>query len=417
MKKLIAISVMFALLVGAAFAQVSGAVETRVRLASGSFEEDAKWTTSGGIEAAHLQLAGSSEDGTFGGLVRFRNIDVMRNGSVDISEYAITYAEWLEIMEKTNNFDPTPGSDDLKENVILFPEKNESVDSGAWFHRVFVWWRPIPQLRVFLGIDQDGMFGTDVLEGWAFHQGGESYITIHEWDFWRKVFPGNWDGFGMAFSVYPVRGLEVNMVVPLGNLSWPQAIKSRVEQSTELAQMYPGSLRFMGAYAIPDVGRVFFTYNGPGSAYADAANYGQLGLSFLLTAVAGLQVHIGGSTLIPKEGEKEDINVGLAAHWSGEGFGAKFRAAAVLGEEDAYITANVMPWYALDKITAFLDLGLATKGENLGWWVTPYIKMPAGPGFFSIGAQIYSGVSLGNQGVKADDPINFAIPMRLSYSF
>ncbi len=208
MKKLIAISVMIALLASAAFAEttVSGTVEARLNVFQVELGDHGeaydyghpKPTTGGSFGTAYIQLSSTNSDGTLGGMFRLRGQDIV-NGDA----------------------------------------------AGAFrWHRVFVWWKPIPQIRFFLGQDADGMFETGQLTSWAFHQGSEQYLVVHDWDFWRNIFPGNWDTFGAAFSFYVVEGLELNLVAPFGNPSgWPRHRDSDVTRKTDVETFYPGSFQ------------------------------------------------------------------------------------------------------------------------------------------------------------------------------
>jgi len=373
MKKLIAISVMLVLLTGAAFAQVSGTVQTRLNLLQTSDLENEDLTIGGSIGAAHIQLTGANSDGTLGGLFRFRNTDVVR--------------------------------------------------ADAWFHRVFVWWRPIPELRVFLGIDQDGMFGTDALAGWAFHQGDNDYMFVHDWGLWRNVFPGNWDGYGLALSYAGIENLSLNLVLPTGGLGYPQATQAKVQRTVKVAEFFPGYLRFMGSFRLEDLGTIYFTYNGPEADITNKpANYGQLGASFLMSgAIPGVNIQLGGSFVIPGETNDGAFAAGLGLHYAGDGFGVKFRAAATMelkDDSDIYITANLMPHFALSGVNIFFDVGIAMQGDNMGWWVTPVLRVPMGGGLFSAGVTVRSGInSNGNQGVTSSDKIYLNVPMLLQFSF
>jgi len=386
MKKIIAISVMLALVAGAAFAQtsVSGVIETRMTLINGSNADGAPPATIGGSVAdGYAQLSGQDADGTFGGLVRVR------------------------------------------------ANSNE-------FHRAFAWWRPIPQLRIFLGHDLDGLFGTDPLTAWGFHQGGEGYLNRHDWDFWRAVFPGNWDGFGAAFSIYPVPGAELNIVVPTGLPEWFPGSTANANQTVALEDLI-GYLRIQGSYNIPDIGRVYLSYIGPRAELDDY--YGQIGGSFLLTAVPGVQVQLGVTAFLVNSDLNHDhpLLVGLAAHYAGGDYGVKFRAAAQIGgyagngftTSDSWrfrpwitgwnpftkgnaITFNVMPWYNLDFGRVFFDIGMDLVLPDVGdsynlFWVNPYFKKSIGPG------QINAGLMIVNNG--ATEVLTYNLPVRFVFSF
>jgi len=382
MKKIIAISVMFALIAGAVFADtaIGGAVETRFSLAKQTGGEKDDPVMGGSIGAAQIQLSGSNTEGTLGGLFRLRNTDIVR--------------------------------------------------SATWYHRVFVWWKPIEQVKIFLGIDNDGLFDTADFLGWSFHAGDNDYLFNHHWDFWRQVFPGNWDGFGLAFSFYPMPGLDLNLVLPTGGINWPQATDAQVGKSQPISGdtgMLPGRLRFSGNYSL-DFGKISFVYIGgvaakeKGTAAAgslDADNNGLLGLSFLITAIEGIQIKVGGSLGLNTDSDML-INAGLGVAWAGDGFGVKFRAGLVTqGDADMFITGNIMPYFgAGENAQVLVDIGVTSVGDSMGWYVTPAYRLGIDGGAFKIGIQLYNNIKLGgNIEISGADYVKWNIPMLLAFNF
>jgi len=331
MKKLIAISVMLALFTGIAFAQtsISGAIETRGRLYDGLLgDEDNKPTTMVELATAHIQLAGRNEAGTIGGLARIRQQDA----------------------------------------------------AGA-YHRAHVWWRPIPELRIFMGRDDDGMFSTgDALTDWQFHQGTENWVARHDWAFWRSVFPGNWDKPGIAISYYGIEGLTLNLVIP-------------AEGSWELAEMYPFGLQFQGTYRIPDVGTILWSYVGSRKSMEaiddpfEQAGFGRAGASFLLTAIPGIRVQIGASFDPALHGPDVPYRIGFGLHYNSGNFGLKTRGAVVMNyigndigaavaDAPTFMTFNIMPHYTMGNVSIFCDIVYQQRSDQdyFSWWVTPYLR-------------------------------------------
>jgi hypothetical protein len=406
MKKIIAISVMFALFAGAVFAEtaIGGTLETRFNFLSGSTVDGAKPKTTGSVADAYLQVTGANDDGTLSALMR-----ITQNGAA---------------------------------------------------HRAFINWKPIQQLNVFLGRDNDGKFSTgDPLTDWAFHKGSQGFHFVHDWGFWRTVFPGHWDSFGLALSIYPIDGFEFNVIIPTAGTTW------RVED------MYIGGLRLQFNYAIEGLGKLFFAYTGGNTVDAvyidDYSGYkidpkwaptygggatgeatekhksytnGQVGASFLITAVEGLSIQPGVSFILPNssndamEGAKMPIYAGLGAHYTGDGFGVNARGAYVMNmgfdENASYFTFNAMPWYAIsDNLTAYVDIGIAQwmyKGGDAvsGFWTTPSLKLAIPSGSFRIGLTVTKNVELGNThggpydgGPVMLDKMYYTVPMSLVFSF
>jgi hypothetical protein len=373
MKKLIAISVMIALIAGAVFAEtsVSGNVEARLNVYQaelgdhgdgygGSFPPP---VTGGDFGSAWLALSGTSEDSTMGGMLRVRMTDIAQDGGGSIR-----------------------------------------------YHRVFVWWKPIPEVKFFLGQDADGMFETGQLTSWAFHQGSESFLTVHNWDYWRKIFPGNWDTFGAAFSFYLVPGLDINLVIPTGQPSgWPRHHSAAVTRKPTLEEVYPGSLQLTAGYVIEGVGKIAFAWIGSGQDYIDneaLTAYGKIGLSFYSgSLVDGLQFQVGGSTDIQKE-DLAPLSIGAAVHFASGDFGLKFRVGSDIELDDdggLFVTGNIMPTYNVGIGKVCLDIGVSMNQKNkdadsdIGFWVNPYIKMGLSGGYFQAGIMILNNIT-GSQG-------------------
>jgi len=321
--------------------------------------------------------------------------------------------------------------------VIRDDDKSWNPDGGGpWFHRVFVWWKPVPQVKVFLGIDQDGLFDTADFLGWGFHSGDNDYLFNHHWDFWRQIFPGNWDGFGLAFSFYPMPGLDINLVLPTGNVNWPQATNSAIGKYRPITNtdsdtydgMLPGRLRLSANYSL-DFGKISFVYIGgvaasekgtpDGIGWFDPDNNGLVGLSALITAIDSIQIKVGGSFGLNDSDML--INAGFGVAWAGDGFGVKFRTALVMqGDNDMFITGNIMPYFAVgEKGQVLVDIGVTTCGDDMGWYVTPAYRLGIDGGAFKIGLQIYNNIKMGgNIAFSGNDTDTFwAIPMSLSFSF
>jgi hypothetical protein len=392
MKKLIAIAVVFALAASFAFAEttIGGNITTRGRLLSDTLNDTENTAViNGEVETAYIQLSGTNDEGTFGGLIRMRGND-----------------------------------------------------GRLLFHRAFAWWKPIPQLQIFFGQDPDGKFGP--YNAWSFFQGEESYANVHVWGAWRAAFPGNWDTFGLAFSLYPADGLEVNLVVPFGGIGANKGNGSGAINSWDpnytnqnFQDIFGGSLQLTASYAIPQIGKAFFTLLGPGSnIFADYTeitgeekvdNYGRLGVGFLLTAVEGLDVQLGFSTTLPGAGEDFPTFLALIANYTGGEFGVRFRSRLVLSgtvtdNGEAYVKDgtelgfDVQPWYNFGAFTAYLSIGMVstkgTTGDPVNQFIlNPYIKASFGAGNIRLGV-IFHDPNLDN-----DNDAKISIPLVFGFNF
>jgi len=399
MKKIIAISVMLALVAGAVFADttISGYVETRFSLAKQMANKAADGSTpdpvmGGSIGSAYLTLSGSNGDGTLGGTYRLRGHDVWR--------------------------------------------------SSPWIYKAFVWWKPVEQVKVFLGIEQDGLFDTADFMGWGYHSGDNDYLFNHHWDFWRQIFPGNWDGFGLALSFYPMPGFDLNLVLPTGGINWPQATSAQVGATRPITNpdsdthtgMIPGRIRFSGSYSL-DFGKISFAYIGGAAVtekgvqfgYATADNNGLIGASVLVTAVDGILIKVGGSAVLNGKNAADKtemlISGGFGVAYSGDGFGVKARVGLVTqGEAKMFLTGSILPYFKVgEKGEVMIDIGVTNDGNKdpaMGWFVTPAYRLGIDGGNFKIGLQLFNNVDAGgNIQITGADYVKWNIPMLLAFVF
>lgn len=433
------------MIITAGFAQISGAVDTRMYLLDAYVpkdkEIDAPLHIYGLISAAYLSLAGANEARTIGGQLRL----------------TVEY--------------------DTRENTLNWP-----------WHKAFVWWQPHPQFRMFLGQDPDGQFENAVLAGYDYHQGNEQFIGVTLWDFWRAVFPGNWDTFGLALTYRPIREVQINLVIPTGGpevLQWPRHTKEHVQRKVDWRNMFPWGLRLTVTGQIPDIGKILFSYIGPehfGQGEAKGikfdpdeknirdrySHFGDVGLSFLLSGpVPGLQIQIGGSTKIPSYVDIiHPVLLGLAAHFQtnmgGYDWGVKFRFGTSINTKyvrgnsnfamgwgddikDTFMHGSIMPWIIVRGWRINLDMGMtavvnknglagrvtdATEDDKAiwGWWISPYVKFgPLEIGFhiMTVGdhTHLTSETSMNDNAawsshkLAKDAPIKIAIPIRMVFHF
>jgi len=384
MKKIIAISVMLALIAGVVFAETSvgGSLETRYKLAKqeGGEKDDPK---SGGLEYGDrfVTLTGQNSDGTLGGHFRLGE-------------------GW--------------SGDDVK------------------FYKAYTWWKPIEQVKITLGKDGDGWLGVDDVVGWGFHKGEQGYLNFHDWDLWGGLF-GKGMGDGLLLSFYPIEGLDINLSLGKGE-KWLTDSASKAYDGK-----IPSDLALQINYNISDIGKITFVYQGAGrggftykNALTDAWGMSngleiadqQIGASFLLTAVENLQVKVGGSYITADpDGLAE---AGLGVDWNGDGFGARFRLGAILYQAsgfDPVIAAGVYPYVKVgDNGEAAIDIAITQDGncespyKTLGWGVTPSYKLNIEGGHFAIGIKVYNNLA-GNQMISGADYVKWAVPMCLAFSF
>jgi hypothetical protein len=185
MKKIIAISVMFALVVAGAFAaDVSGEVIGTFIVASQDGDGDTM-AANGGLNRVRAEFSGANDDETFGAWARL---------------------EW----DWWGTFTGT------------------------------VWWKPIPQFKLSLGGNPDGHWGLEGYSGWMFYQratdpdvamGGENV-----WgggfgtgtNFRSAFYAGFWGGLMM--DIAPMDMLGINIGIPFGEDKLADAYQKAVLQ-------------------------------------------------------------------------------------------------------------------------------------------------------------------------------------------
>ena len=213
MKRLIVISVIFALVAGAAFAEINvgGGVfgkvdvlqgtsqkELKIDKAGNGFKETDALTTNGifsGGEMKRVRLDGSgqNDEGTFGGYIRL---------------------------------------------------EQGSFDGNAW-------WKPIDQFKLLIGGNGgDGFFNKDGVARWGFYQGaGDIGVASEGWAF-GSSFYGGFAGptKGAILTITPLEALEINIGIPF-------FLKKRAEEVFKRTEAQV-------AYSIDGIGQFAVTYQG-----------------------------------------------------------------------------------------------------------------------------------------------------------
>jgi len=382
MKKLIVLSVVFALVASAAFAvDLGGTVFGKVTLLQGDSSPGSDITTGGEMGRIRIDGAGEVADGAFGGYIRYQGSDV-------------------------------------------------GVDS-AW-----AWWKPIDQFKLIIGSNSDGQWGKEGVTGWGFNQMpndsgiainpgiwcgaywgssiyGGAYTFLHN----RYMFFEGDQYWGAMLEITPIDILSINIGIPFES----------APRGSEVGDMYTSLIAQVNLNL--DFGTIAITYDGAnragmkgfdGNGYgADAgALFAYFGGSF-----GDLSLDVGFSYHITGESNKAlPIGFGVGLKYAGESFGIKFRATAAVAGDDkiTWINASLLPYFTIsDSLAVFLNAGLGIALDNndtaLGFYVNPYLRVGAewGPSFY-FGFQLYTELA----DVKATNtPINWAVPISLMVSF
>ena len=394
MKKLIAIAVVFALVMGGVFAEtsISGSASGRLALGTGMTGEQSKVTGSGDL---FVKFTGENEDGTFGG-------ELMFGGD-----------NWSNPVK------------DAKSNV---------------------WWKPIDMLKVQIGSAQWGTFGIgDAKTGWNVTESLQDLnLWIYDYNgtnyYGNSVgFAGNgfggYDGIGLFLSVYPISGLEFNMAFPFKYQDDPMAVYKQFYAEV--------------GYNIDGIGKIMAGFQSDyfdldGTVTNAKSRHGGMGVSFDLSALQGkgldlaFKLHTGLPTVNDDLSLKrsEPLNMAIGGGFATGDFKLRFRfAGEFLGKttntvDDSFIKdpANIRfglcPLYNISGdllIGVSFDVRINGLGEmfpenpyttEVYWHTSPAIQYSVGPGKFRAGVNVGAPSSPMSTG-----KIQWEIPIQLGYSF
>ena len=427
MKRLIVISVVFALVAGAAFAvDLSGTVIGTVNFLEGSNLKDGNkesYPLGAGADMNRLRLDGSGEndDGTFGGYIR--------------------------------------------------------AESGGLAG--YAWWKPIDMLKLWIGSNGgDGFFAKEGVTAWMFYQQASDTGVVspgNAWgggygpvDFRKAFYGGGLDGQNALYmTISPIDILDINIEVPFFNgVAYdpgdnPGGSASYIFQRT-VAQV---DLKL-------DFGNIALTYVGAGNkyTYGQGADPGKIFAYFGLTSIENLGIDIGLGFPFPLtdketgknyQGSGKDIvftkvtpiSAGLGAKFTSGSFGIKARVVASFAgstksdadgakpdKDPLLLTADILPFFAMnDNLRIFFSAGLGITTEKkdadgneikipgtdekmyptvVAWHINPYVEIGQewGPKFLA-GLKIWSNGVKGGSNDGDTALVNWAVPVALIVSF
>ena len=370
MKKLIAISVVFALVAGTAFAvDLGGAVIGTVELLKGDNSEkgdDAPQVFSNGeFNRIRLEGSGANDDGTFGGWIR-----------VD--------------------------------------------GAGGFSPEGYAWWKPHDIFKLTIGGNSDGFYGKEGYAGWMFYQtacdsgvakngnvwgGGYDYVP---WPaLYRTAFYGGFGDNGLHLTLSPVEWADVNIAIPF--------ISAGEDDTKEVFKQIHAQVDLK-----LDFGNIALTYRGQETYYTNSsAFYGY----FNLGSVENLSLDVGIGFQLPKDDVNNPLAAGLAVKYDLGSFGFKVRGLFYIPLEDDANNAvlfDVLPYVGVsDTLRVFLSGGLAidlADEARVAWHVNPYVEVGSewGPKFLA-GFQLWSN---GNDWTgTTDKQVFWSVPIALMVSF
>jgi hypothetical protein len=398
MKKLIVLSVVFALVAVAAFAvDLGGTVIGTVNLFESNTGDDAKINSSAVLNRVRVDGGGETGEGKFGGYVRVDMFHTIADPA-DLNGKPWEAGGQVRFMTAAGN----------------------------------AWWKPIDQFKLMFGSNGgDGFYGKDGVTAWMFYQTVSDTGIVKVGNAWgggygeinfRDIFYGG-DGGGDALrmEIRPLDILGININIPFFN---GIAMYGDLEQK-ETADVFKKTMVQLDLNL--DFGNIALTYRGGLGADDDnddpakiflyyGGSFGDLAIDF------GFSYQMDGKEA--GVSYKNPMGVGLGVKYASDAFGVKLRVGATLAGEDkaTNILADVLPYFSLgDNLTAFVSVGIAMftpdQGDGyMAWHFNPYLQVGE-----EWGAKFLVGVKVDGSDKKGDDgkdaPVNWSVPIALSVSF
>jgi hypothetical protein len=366
MKKIIAISVMFALVAGAAFAaDVSGSViATIAPLNSDNSDGSVVWA-GGGWNRLRIEAAGDS-DGMWGG--------------------------WFRLDGRHWSGDP--------------------VMEG------YGWWKPMDEFKLIIGEFSDGMWGKEGVSGWMFYQTAtDTGVSMGGDNVWNGSFYGygftTRDAFfgggatdpGAFMEIKPAEIVDINIHIPFiaaAGAETADVFKKMIAQLSFNLDFGNVALTYRGDVMEADAQPTIYAYFG--------GNFDALSIDFSLAYKMPLDM--GGTSVA------NPIFIGLGVKYATDEFGVKARVIAGLAGDDknTYILFDALPFYVMsDTMRAFVGFGIGMimpdQGDSMmDWHFNPYLEVGGewGPKFLA-GIKVWSGSN--------GDVVNWAVPLAFHIGF
>jgi hypothetical protein len=378
LKKCIVIMVMFALVAGAAFAQITfgGQLQEGMTLFSGNNVKDNDVSMGGTYNSTYHEAKFSVlfGDGTAGGRLVFNTVSKVSWG-------------WMQ-------------------------------------------WRPNQYFRVKIGSDGDGEWGFPQIIGWGFTGEAKNSVAAVN-DYNGKLYMskrhsglnyGGFDGdanFNLGLSVFPVDLLQVNFLF--------RGFDKDAEMSEKLAK-----LEISASYRIEEVGTIRFAAVGEGGLakdQPDGAKIGVLHLAFYSNEIVqGLAFEAGFQYGLPRLNESDSFDpfkVGGGINLTmTDPFNLKIRGGVETGgktkgvdNEKTTFSIGILPSYKLPKMTIFFHAGIGVEQAKdvdpvYEWFINPYIWVPMGGMRMWVGLQI-----LDEHGSRPDEAGQFGWNIPFGFNF
>jgi len=311
-------------------------------------------------------------------------------------------------------------------------------------------WRPNQYFRVKIGKDGDGEWGFPQIIGWGFtgeaknsvaavsDYNGQLYMKYRHAGLNYGGFDGNGD-FHLGFSVFPIDLLQVNFLF--------RNFDKAGEMTDKLSKM-----QISASYKIEEIGTVRFAAVGRGGLAKpykkegdketgiakDGDPIAMLHLAFYSNEIVqGLAFELGTQIDLPHLNESDtfdNVTIGGGINLTktdpfnlkiraGGSFGGKTKGekGVDVGKPTGY-SIGILPSYKLPKLTIFFHAGYGAESEYIGtdgklveanyaWFINPYIWMPMG------GMRMWVGVQILDAHTAREGKFNWYVPFGFNFYF
>jgi len=288
-------------------------------------------------------------------------------------------------------------------------------DRDAWG---WMQWRPNEFFRIKIGHDRDGEWGGAQISGWGFTGEAKNSVgAVNDWSnnspqsmgYVRRGFYGgigDGESFSVLMSFWPMDNVQVNFGVP--NFS-----EQKIDD--QFAKAHLGAI-----IRIEEVGVARVYFQGRGGLAKDSADpIGNIFASFFLNSIQGMALDLGFKYSLPAvdvSDTYDNMDVGLGFTYGADPFNVKFRLGASFGGKsggearDPQLAFGILPYYKLPKMWVFFHAGMGmTLADEVtsDWFINPYVWVPMGSMRMWVGLQIEDMSRVREGEVKWNVPFGF----------
>jgi hypothetical protein len=297
-------------------------------------------------------------------------------------------------------------------------------------------WRPNQFFRVKIGTDGDGEGGFPQIVGWGFTgEAKNSVAAVNDWGGGGNAMSfrnaginyGAFDGassFNLGLFLYPTDLINVTFLV--------RGITDNTDNTGGEISSKLAKAEIFSSFKLEEIGTIRFAAVGDGGFAKDADDGTKLAHFFLAfysnEIVQGLAFEVGGRYGLPylNTDQQEAISVALGVNLtSTDPFNFKLRTNINFGEkgkdgkdtETVQWGIGILPSYKLPKMTIFFHAGVGLEVKKdadeptYDWFINPYIWVPMG------GMRMWVGVQILDQHVVQDGQFKWNIPFGFNFYF